>query len=79
MTKLYFEAIVVECQEGQPSTFIWRRNVHHIRTILKRWVIKVDWWRQEISRRYYKVECDNLGVYEIYRERDRWYLERLYD
>lgn len=79
MTKLYFEAIVVECREGQPSAFTWRRNVHHIRTILKRWVIRVDWWRQEISRRYYKVECDNLGVYEIYRERDRWYLERLYD
>ncbi len=34
---------------------------------------------QEVSRRYYKVECEDLGVYEIYRERDQWFLERLYD
>jgi hypothetical protein len=42
-------------------------------------VVRVDWWRQEIARQYYKVQCDNLGTYEIYQERDGWFLERLYD
>ena len=79
MTKLYFEAITVECREGRPEAFTWRRQAHSITAVLKRWIVRVDWWRQEVSRQYYKVECDNLGTYEIYRERDRWFLERLYD
>jgi hypothetical protein len=79
MTKLYFEPITVKCEDGRPRSFVWRKTLHPISTVLKRWIVCVDWWRQEISRQYYKVECDNLGVYEIYREHDRWFLERLYD
>ena len=62
-----------------PRSFVWRGKAHRITTILKRWIVRADWWRQEISRQYYKVECDNLGTYEIYQERDGWFLERLYD
>jgi len=79
MTKLYYQPISVQCEGDCPSSFVWRRKVHRITTIVKRWVVQVDWWRQEISRQYYKVECDNFGTYEIYRERDRWFLERMYD
>jgi plastocyanin len=76
---LYREPITVECEGGRPQAFIWRRQSHCITAISKRWIVLVDWWRQEIARQYYKVECDNLGTYEIYCERDRWVLERLYD
>ena len=79
MTKLYFEPITVECDGDRPRTFIWRRKAHPVTAVLKRWIVQVDWWRQEISRQYYKVECENLGTYEIYRERGGWFLERLYD
>ena len=79
MTRLYFEPITVECEGDRPRAFTWRRRVHRITSILRRWIVQADWWRQEISRQYYKVECENLGTYEIYRERDRWFLERLYD
>ncbi len=79
MTKLYFEPITVERDGDQLQTFTWRHKVHPITAVLKRWIVRVDWWRQEISRQYYKVECENLGTYEIYCERDGWFLERLYD
>jgi hypothetical protein len=87
MTRLYFEPITVECDAegtdpstmGRPRSFIWRGKAHRITTVLKRWIVRADWWRQEVSRQYYKVECDNLGTYEIYQERDAWFLERLYD
>ncbi|HLJ69330.1 MAG TPA: DUF6504 family protein [Chloroflexota bacterium] len=79
MTKLYFEPITVECDGDRPRTFIWRQKAHLVTAILKRWIVQVDWWRQEISRQYYKVQCENLGTYEIYCERGGWFLERLYD
>lgn len=79
MTKLYFEPITVECEGDRLRSFIWRQRAHRITAVLKRWIVQVDWWRQEITRQYYKVECENLGTYEIYREREGWFLERLYD
>jgi hypothetical protein len=79
MTRLYFEPIEVSWEDGRLQAFTWRRRVHHITAVIKRWIICADWWRQEISRQYYQVECDNLGLYEIYSEQDRWFLERLYD
>ena len=79
MTRLYFEPIEVECRDGRPRTFTWRRRGHDITAVLKRWIVCADWWRQEISRQYYQVQCENLGIYEIFCERDRWFLERLYD
>ncbi|GAC1639130.1 MAG: hypothetical protein NVS4B2_28500 [Chloroflexota bacterium] len=79
MTKLYFEPIAVDYREGRPQAFTWRRNVHPITTILRRWIVRVDWWRQEVCRQYYRVECENLGTYEIYHDHSGWFLERLYD
>lgn len=79
MTKLYFEPIIVKCEGDHPQAFTWRRKVHHVTRVLKRWIVRIDWWRQEVSRQYYKVECENLGTYEIYCEADGWFLERLYD
>ena len=79
MTKLYFEPITVEYEGDRLQAFTWRRRVHRITAVLKRWIVRVDWWRQEISRQYYKVECENFGTYEIYCERGGWFLERLYD
>ena len=79
VTKLYFEPITVQLEGGYPRAFTWRRRLHTVTNILKRWVVRIDWWRQEVGRQYYKVECDNLGTYEIYREQDGWFLERMYD
>jgi Family of unknown function (DUF6504) len=80
MTRLYFEPIDVRSEDGRPSVFIWRSHAHRITAVLKRWIVCADWWRQEISRYYYRVQCENLGTYEIYREfHGRWFLERVYD
>lgn len=79
MTRLYFEPIRVRCEGENPITFIWRQSRHRIIAIPRRWVVRIDWWRQEVIRQYYKVECEDLGTYEIYRERGLWFLERTYD
>lgn len=79
MTRLYYEPIKVTCEGDRLLTFTWRHKVHRISTTLKRWIVRVEWWKREIVRDYYKVQCEDLGTYEIYQEQGRWFLERLYD
>lgn len=79
MTKLYLTPIEVDVRAGHPHSFVWQHRLHRITIVLKRWVVRVEWWRQEVVRQYYQVECEGQGLYEIYREQGKWFLERLYD
>lgn len=79
MTKLYLAPIEVDVRDNRPYAFIWQQRFHRVTAILKRWVVRVEWWRQEVVRHYYQVECEGYGLYEIYLERGHWFLERLYD
>ena len=78
MTRLYFEPITVECTEGRPQVFTWRRQAHRITAILKRWIVRVDWWRQEISRSTTKSSA-RTSEHTRSIESGWWFLERLYD
>lgn len=80
MTKLYFQPIEVQCQGRDPAAFLWRGTKRRIQRVLNRWSLRTDWWRGKVvSRCYYKVECEDLGVYEIYQHETGWVLERVYD
>jgi hypothetical protein len=47
----------------------------------KRWRIKENWWRQEISREYFQIETASGVVGDVYRDTlsGSWYLQRIYD
>jgi hypothetical protein len=75
--------------DRQPIEFIWRGEPKHIVQVISEWqdwgfaagVTKAD-WRQRRHRNYYRVECDDGKVYEIYRDRQdiensTWYLYRI--
>ncbi len=79
MTKVYHAPIEVESHDGKPQRFKWRDRWHVIRTVYERSVVQSDWWRQEIERSHYSIECDGLELFEIYRQGDRWFLERVWD
>jgi len=66
VSKLCLQPIAVECQGRTPHTFTWRGTRHRVARILNRWVVRTDWWRQEVCRRYFNVECDDLVIYDIY-------------
>ena len=48
---------------------------------LQRWLADLDWWSRPVSREYWKVLLRGRLLCEIYHdlERDRWYVERIYD
>lgn len=79
MTKLYHAPIEVETSDGQPHRFKWRNQWHEIKTIYGRSTVQSDWWRQEVNRAHYSIECEGLALYDIYRQGDGWFLERVWD
>lgn len=75
--------------DNRPVEFIWRGKSRHINRIAGEWQ---DWgfasgvhradWKQRRHRNYYRVECDDGCVYEIYLDRKTtekltWYLYRI--
>jgi hypothetical protein len=79
MTKLYNTPIEVVTENGLPSRFQWRKRWRTIRAVNERSQLRADWWHTEINRAHYSVECDDLELFEIYRQGDRWFLERIWD
>ncbi|MCD6161179.1 MAG: hypothetical protein J7K40_02055 [candidate division Zixibacteria bacterium] len=72
-----------------PEAFYWKGNRKKITTIVSAWQ---DWnypagavkrnWRARRHRNYYRVECDDNKIYEIYLDRQTvdkptWYLYRI--
>ena len=45
------------------------------------WVAEVDWWSRPVSREYWRVLLRERLLCEIYRDRERetWFVERIYD
>jgi hypothetical protein len=79
MTKVYHARIEVEAIDGRPRRFKWRDEWKEVRTVYERSMVRSEWWRDEVSRTHYSLECDGLELYDIYRDGDRWFLERVWD
>ena len=79
MTKLYHAPIEVVMSNGRPVRFRWRDRWHTIKTIRERSLIQAEWWKQEVNRAHYAVQCEDLEEFEIYRQGHRWFMERVWD
>jgi len=79
MTKLYHAPIEVVTADGRPSRFRWRGHWHAIRAVYERSFVQAEWWKQEVSRASYSVQCEDLEEFDIYRQGDQWFLERVWD
>lgn len=59
--------LVVETnEEGEPAAVFWQGRAHAVTAIADRWRIDDEWWRDEISRRYYAVHLANGSRLVVY-------------
>jgi hypothetical protein len=79
MTKLYHAPIEVETTDDQPLRFKWRNRWRDIKTVYEHSVVQAEWWKQEVNRTNYSIQCEGLEEFDIYRQGDRWFLERVWD
>jgi hypothetical protein len=56
---------------------LWRGVYRNIAAIRDSWRIDDEWWRDEISRRYFAVELEGGGNVTIYHDltKDAWYVQ----
>jgi hypothetical protein len=66
---------------GEPVHLRWRRWRVGLVAVHNHWRVEEDWWRDEVTRDYYKVQTADGTLCVIYRDRreGKWYLQRIYD
>ena len=66
--------VVVSDTTGEPVALIERGQRRGVERIEDRWVIEDEWWRQPISRSYYRVSLSDGGLRTLYHDRadDTW-------
>jgi hypothetical protein len=64
-----------------PLSFTWRRRIHKVQYVAKRWRVDVDWWEDRVWREYFKLSTNTGLLVVVYRDllTGDWYLQRLYD
>lgn len=72
------EILATASERGSPA-FVWLKNkqrkVTRVRNV---WRVDDEWWRQQISRRYFDVELDNSSVATVFQDliTGKWYEQR---
>lgn len=70
-------AAVEAAGTGAPVAVVWHGVYRRVRAIHDTWRIDDEWWREEVSRRYYVIELDTGRRLTLYRDlvRDLWYAQ----
>jgi hypothetical protein len=82
MAKLINEPIdVYRPSKHQIGAFIWRKRLYKVLEVLCWWREASSWWDNEPLRYYVRVNAKThvVGIYELCKIRDKWYLHKVLD
>lgn len=70
-------AAVEATGQGMPRAVLWRGVYRRVQAIHDSWRIDDEWWREEVSRRYFVVELDSGRRLTLFRDLigDAWYTQ----
>ena len=69
---------VLANDSGEPAAVTRNGSRSQVAAILNSWRIDDEWWREEISRHYFKVELQNGPVMTVFHDliTGKWYEQR---
>lgn len=82
MSKLIDEPIKVHLdRDSLPTAFIWRKRLYRVVEVLSWWREPGDWWNGNGLRLFVRVSAQNtsIGIFELYRLGESWFLQRVLD
>lgn len=61
-----------------PAAVTLRKRARRVVQVLDTWRIHDEWWREEISRQYYRLELDRGTVETVFQDlvSGEWYRQR---
>ena len=69
---------VITSPNGMPARLRLKGQWVPVERLITAWVIQGVWWSDEVRREYLRV-LTSIGVVEVYREGDHWWLSRVLD
>jgi len=76
------EPIQVEADSrGAPHRFRWRGRAHPVDSVVRRWRIDEEWWRERIWREYFKCTTSTGLLVVVFHDLigGEWFLQQLVD
>jgi hypothetical protein len=75
---LPLEVKVAASEDGDPVTIALKGNIRQVSQIRNSWRLDEEWWRSEISRRYFEVELTDGLVMTVFHDLvlDKWYQQK---
>ena len=72
------EIEVATNDSGEPAVVDWNNSRRKVAAILNVWRIDEEWWREEISRQYFRIELQDGLIVTVFRDlvSGRWYRQR---
>ena len=72
------EIEVATHDSGEPAVVIRNGRRGRVAAVLNSWRIDDEWWREQISRRYFRVELKDGPVLIVFQDlvSGRWYQQR---
>jgi len=77
--KIVDQPILVVVEKGRPKRFFWIKRWINISFIIDKWNEVGRWWENEEEKVFFRVLTFEGSMYEIYSNKKRWSLYRVYD
>ena len=79
MSKIIDQPVLVLTEKDAPKRFFWFKRWVNISKILDAWRDVGRWWDGDQEKTFFRVVSSEGGIYEVYSEKGRWNLYKVYD
>jgi len=79
MSKIIDQPVLVLAEKDVPKRFFWFKRWVNVSKILDAWRDVGRWWDGDQEKTFFRVVSSEGSIYEVYSEKGRWNLYKVYD
>jgi len=79
MSKIIDQPVLVITEKEAPKRFFWFKRWVSVAKIMDTWKEIGRWWEEDQEKMFFRVLSVEGSIYEVYSEKRRWSLYKVYD
>ena len=79
MSKIIDQPVLVLTDREVPKRFFWFKRWVNVSKVLDAWKVVGRWWDGDQEKTFFRVVSAEGSIYEVYSEKGRWNLYKVYD